>query len=278
VIHDLLEKRGNVLHQLSKNIQIEKYKGYFQRPNKQKKMNCKTEMKPTENHLIEIKKWLQNEHNKNGEGFFDNWKKINNSFESKNLAIYLKDNTPIGFATIYGADEILSIDIFCIQLNLRGKGYGGLFLKELLNACNLQQLKAINLFCDPIRSESFWKKQGFLKAPDTPFNTDELRYWKPLVPAQQATMDNNFLNKIELWDEEPIYATEKSPKWTWELTSDCSNIIQYAYYDWNLRITVNGKIVNEAKAKKITDKLDEFIKSSFIYIPQDYIRKLITSK
>ena len=242
------------------------------------KMNCKIEMKPKENHLIEIKKWLQHEYNKNGEGFLDNWNIINDSFENKNLVIYLKDNTPIGFAAIYEADEILGIDIFCIQLDLRGKGYGGLFLKELENAMNLQQLKAINLFCDPIRSESFWKKQGFLKAPDTPFNTDELRYWKPLIPVQQATMDNNFLNKIELWDKEPIYATEIPPKWTWELTSDCSNILQYAYYDWNFRITINGKIVNEAKAKRITDKLDEFIKSSFIYIPQDYIRKLIASK
>lgn len=237
-------------------------------------MNCKIEREPTEEHLTEIKGWLYQEYKKDSEGFFGNWDLIHNSFVNKKLLIYLKDNIAIGFATICKSDDICGIDIFCIKMKERGKGYGGMFFQDLEQVLIEKHLIAINLFCAPVESETFWIKQAFIKAPDTPYNR-ELTYWKSLVSIQETTIETTCQNKIELWDAEPQGINKTLPKWTWEITSDSLNILQYAHYDWNIRITINGKIKNEAKVKWITGKHDQWIKSPFLYIPKEFIKELI---
>lgn len=236
------------------------------------------EKKPTIKHLDEIKKWLNLEYKQFGEGFIVNWNVILNAFERNEFMVFLKDGKTIGFVTFREHDSTVDIGLFCIQHQYRGLGYGWRFMQELEIYLKSKKIIAVSLFCEPIQSESFWKKAGFYPAPKTGFNDTQLTYWKALIPIEDTSSTLNLINKIELWSEEPINANGNMPKWTWEITNSNLNILQYAYYDWNLKITVNGKLINESKAKWITGKCDEFIITPYLYIPKEYIDNLFHSE
>jgi hypothetical protein len=233
------------------------------------------EKNPTIKHLDEITKWLNREYKQFGEGFIVNWNEIQNAFERGVFMVFLKEGKPIGFVTFSENDTTVEINLFCIQYKYRGLGYGLCFLKELEIYLKSKKIIAVSLFCEPIQSESFWKKAGFYPAPKTVFNDTQLTYWKALIPIEETSSTLNLLNKIELWSEDPINANGNMPKWTWEITNSNLNILQYASYNWNLKITVNGKLINESKAKSITEKRDEFIIPPYLYIPKEYIDNLL---
>ncbi|MEA3451526.1 MAG: hypothetical protein U9Q83_06435 [Bacteroidota bacterium] len=87
-------------------------------------MNIKTVVKPLKKHISEIEKWLIEERNKTGDGFYCNWNVIENAIKENRIIVLTIDDFAIGFVT-YRIDELIAnIDIAEINPKYRKKEYG----------------------------------------------------------------------------------------------------------------------------------------------------------
>lgn len=220
---------------------------------------------PNSNQLAEIKTWLIEENEKNNEGFYCNWKIIEDSSSKKRLITFEVEKETIGFISwATNGEPYAEIDIMEIHPNHRQKGYGRLFFDKAEEFFKLQNFIAIKLFCDPTESESFWKKMKFIKFPETGFSEPELTYYKPLIKTNEP-IEQGTENKLELWELEPYEIKEQKPKWTWEIGNKKHPILQPCNSDWNLRLTKNGIIIKEEKVKYF-EKSKEIEVGPFLYI------------
>lgn len=112
---------------------------------------------------------------------------------------------------------------------------------------------AIELFCEPIESEHFWRKMEFIQFPIRGYAEPELTFYKPLIEVCKTTKTPNELNKIELWDVEPHQSKTRLPRWCWDIETQDGKlikpIIQACNINWNIRWTKDGKIKKESKVK-----------------------------
>lgn len=206
---------------------------------------------PSESDLKVIEEWLSNESKKYKVGFYCNWNIIEKLYTLNRLiSLKLTDKT-IGFL-VYSPDEIyVEIDIFEIQREYRGKGYGKFFYKQVAEAFKNQNFKAVKLFCEPVESEHFWRNLGFIKFPERGYSESALTFYKPLISYTEPTNEPNDLNKLELWNVEPFQKDRISPCWIWNIENSklAKPIIHPCNVNWNLRWTKNGEIAREAKVK-----------------------------
>ena len=204
---------------------------------------------PNSDQLEQVKTWLIEEDKKFNEGFFCNWKIIENSYKQNRFFTFSHNGQTIGFIswTEY-SNSYVGIDIMEIHPELRKKGFGELFYKKTEEYFKFKKFKAIKLFCSPKESERFWQKMEFIKFPNRGYSESELTYYKPLIDINQILIGETN-NKLELWNLEPYEINEQKPKWTWEIKENHKPILQPCNGNWNLRLTLNGKVIKEDKVK-----------------------------
>lgn len=220
---------------------------------------------PSLSQLEEIKIWLIEEDVNSNKGFYCNWKNIEDSFKNKQLFVLELEQTTIGFITwsIY-ENKYAEIHMMEIKASYRQKGLGKIFYEKTEDYFKSKELVAIELYCSPKESETFWLKRMYIKFPHIGYSESELTYYKPLIETQKQNDQKGLNNKLELWDLEPYQIRNQEPKWTWELINKYP-ILQPCNYNWNLRLTKNGKIIQEDKVKRF-DSNKEITIGSFLFI------------
>jgi len=226
---------------------------------------------PNSKQLEEIKFWLIEEYEKFNQGFYCNWNVIESAFNRKQFFSFEIKRQIIGFIswTAYSNPYVV-IDTMEIHPNFRKKGFGKILYQKAENYFRQQNYIAIQLFCSPKESEKFWKKMKFTKFPETGYSEPELSYYKPLIEINKP-INKEANNKLELWDLEPYEIKEQKPKWTWEIKENQKPILQPYNANWNLRLTLNGKIEKENKVKYFSPKREIEI-GPFLFIEKHYCR------
>lgn len=224
--------------------------------------NYKILTNPTKNDLYEIIDWLKDEYELNGEGFYCNRKIISSAQKTGTLIVFKIDNRSVGFVVWSEINEfVIDIDIFVIHPDYRDKGLGKVFYNYVREHFKNDLYKVFKLFCEPARSEGFWKKMDFYKLPKFGYSQHELTYFSILVD----TASSNYIEGadiIELWDVEP--------KWIWYVESENNEltlpIIHPCDCNWQIRWSRNGKVLKEEKVKYLTKNNFEFYYDKFLII------------
>lgn len=229
-------------------------------------------LNPTESDLKVIKEWLSTENKKYKEGFYCNWNIIERAFNLNRLISFVISDKTIGFLVYFPNEIHIEIDIFEIQREYRGNGYGKLFYEQASEAFKNQNYKAVKLFCKPVESEHFWRSLGFIRFPERGYSESELTFYKPLISFTEPTNKPSNSNKLELWDVEPFQKDRILPRWSWNIENSklAKPIIHPCNVNWNLRWTKNGEIVREDKVKYFSRK------NPIDFDPFIYIEKLNT--
>lgn len=228
---------------------------------------------PTQSDLDYIESWLQKEYRTYGEGFYSNWHLILESLNKKQLAVFKVDNKAIGFLSWYDGKIQRNIEIMVLQPKFRKRGFGRIFFQEFEEFSRNQGFSVLLLYCSPEESQFFWKKVGFIDVHKASSIYHHLSLYKPMINRLETTQCNS-LNKLELWDEDPYkLTTETAPKWTWDLSklSSSISILEACSYEWNLKLTLGGKIIDENKVKYFKKGRTHF--GSFLYINYNDIWK-----
>ncbi|THF52985.1 GNAT family N-acetyltransferase [Flavobacterium supellecticarium] len=224
---------------------------------------------PTVDNLNEIKSWLLEEHKISNEGFYCNWNLIEKSYENEELLIFQNDDLIIGFITWRNCGIYASLDIMEIKPNYRRKGFGKLFYESVADYYQSIGLIAIKLFCAPITSEKFWKKIGFIKFPNRGYSEPDLTYFISLIDINTPG-ENDYGNKLELWNLEPYKIKNQKPKWIWKIENENLEFLKPILHpcngNWNLRLTMNNVIIKESKVKYFSDANNEIEYGPFLYI------------
>lgn len=173
---------------------------------------------------------------------------------------------------IWSSNNILvNVDIFVIDNNYRGLGYGSFFFNAISEYYKDEGYKILKLFCKPKSSESFWIRMGFEKMPDCGYTEHELTYFKVIAETASTSYIKD-VDTIELWDVEPYLSDGIKPKWIWYIETKNNNlihpIIQPCNCNWKLRWCSNGKILRENKVKYFTDENFELYTDRMLYIEQ----------
>jgi GNAT superfamily N-acetyltransferase len=214
------------------------------------------EVAPEEKDIGEISAWLEEEYERDGEGFYCNWDIIYDSFQKDRLiALKLEDNN-IGFV-IWSEDNILvDIDILAINLEYRSRGFGSYFYKEIFEYFRENGFMVVKLFCEPKSSLRFWKSMGLQKVPYCGYTMNTLTYYGLLIESASGKFTRG-TDKIELWDVEPYKASLHDPKWTWYITANKEKldypIIHPCNCNWFMRWSRNDNVIKEDKVKHFTD-------------------------
>ena len=224
-------------------------------------MTIKTILKPLKKHISEIEKWLIEERNNTGNGFYCNWNVIENAIQDKRIIVLTIDDFAIGFVT-YRIDELIAnIDIAEINPNYRKKGYGRKMINNCLNHFKKQGVLVTELYCEPKSSEKIWKKLDFINFPVFPHDNNKINMFRPLVERLEINTEVNETDEVvELWNEEPHIAERINPKWTWKINSSNLErpIIQPAFQDWQVRWR-KGNIIKETdKVKRFFSKENQY--------------------
>lgn len=223
---------------------------------------------PNLKQLQEIKEWLLKEDKVYNTGFYCNWNIIEQSFHKGLLLSLDVDGKAIGFVVWSKFDKYIELDIMEIHPKYRNQGLGSLFFKEVEKFFTANKFMAIKLFCSPEESESFWQKMDFIKFPYRGYDEPELTYYKPLIEVEDV-IDYTTDNKLELWELEPYQIKSKSPKWTWQINKAHKPILQPCNPNWNLRLTLDGKIIKEDKVKYFSKNIEA---GPFLFIEKELIK------
>lgn len=200
-----------------------------------------------------IENWLIDEKEKYDDGFYCNWNIIEKSFQNDQVISFEENKNIIGFLVWNQGGIYTEIDIMEIHPDYRKKGLGKIFYNKVESIFKEKGSLAMELFCEPRKSEKFWRKMGFIKFPARGYSESDLTFYKPIIDVSITTEKPNDLNKLELWDVELYQSNDKKSRWTWNIESKNGKllkpIIQPCNVNWNVRWTKNGKIIKEAKVK-----------------------------
>lgn len=233
------------------------------------KMNYKTIFKPTEIHLSQIEKWLIDELNETGIGFYNNWNIISKAFINNELIVLTENDFAIGFLVYNIYEIIIEIDIAELKPDYRNKGLGKKLIEDTLSEFKKNGMMICELFCAPENSEPIWKSLGFENFPNFP-NDDKIRMFKPLVPTLKISEPNQVTERIEIWNMEPHLAERNDPKWTWNIKFKENSrelikpIIHPTHYDWQLSWKIGPETKFKDKVKRYDSDRIEF--GNFIVI------------
>ena len=232
--------------------------------------NYKIDTNPTKKDLKEIIDWLKEEYELNNEGFYCNRNIISNAQKTGNLIAFKIDNRCVGFVVWSNLYEfVIDIDIFVIHPDYRGKGFGKIFYYFVREHFKNDSNKVFKLFCEPAKSEGFWKKMEFYKLPKLDRSQHELTYYSILVD----TASNNYIEGadiIELWDVDPDWVEDNDPKWIWYIETKNNElmlpIIHPCDCNWQIKWSRNGKVLKKEKVKYLTRINYEFYFDRFLII------------
>lgn len=104
-----------------------------------------------------ISRWLKEEFDKYGEGFWHNIQIINNCFLENQLFVYIYDSMAVGFIT----GPIDGPSILNVKKGYKRKGIGRKLINHILIKATEHQISVIEIECNPESSINFWKKMGF---------------------------------------------------------------------------------------------------------------------
>lgn len=221
-------------------------------------MNLAISFNPTNRELDQIEKWLIEERATSGEGFYCNWSIIKNFYDRNELGVLLVDDQAVGFACWRKTSEFTGqINIFEIKPDLRNKGLGTYFTKQIQEHFFEKNTYVIDLQCVPENSEIFWRKFEFQDVPSNIHYWDRqtVHLFKPLVRCAQGASHRNANDYIEMWDNEPYATKNKEPNWIWHIRINNENqlslpIIQPCEKDWRIRLVRDNKVVLDDKIKR----------------------------
>jgi len=224
---------------------------------------------PTNKEVGEIEKWLIEEREKTGDGFYCNWDNIKTSFDKNELATISINNKTVGFATWrIKTDKTARIEIAEVKPTHRKKGIGKKLTTELLTFLKDKNIFVVDLQCSPETSEPFWKSLGFVEFPPPPenynFNYDgNKKLFSILTEYLQASSVQHTDETIELWNQEPYTTDENTPPtYIWNLefkngTRKLSKpIIIQGHYKWRIRWLINGNTIKDDKVKRFGKEID----------------------
>ncbi|MDT0644964.1 GNAT family N-acetyltransferase [Zunongwangia sp. F363] len=212
--------------------------------------------KPTKDDLSQIKLWLKKEIDKNTFGFYDNWDGIEESFHKGNLVAIKENNFPVGFFTYRISEKVVHIIIASIKETHRKKGFGKILINEAKEYFKKINQIVIELYCQPVSSESFWKTMSFKHFPEIDGYQNKIQMYFILKPHLTPTNDKNSTARIKLWDVEPHQIRDYLPQWIWEVKFKSNStelekpIIFPVDSDWNIELEYQGKQIEEHKVKK----------------------------
>lgn len=222
---------------------------------------------PTDKQVGEIEKWLIEERQKTGDGFYCNWNTIKSSYENNELVAISFYNKTVGFATWrITTEKTAKIETAEAKPPHRKKGIGKELTTQLLHFLRGKGVCVVDLQCSPESSEPIWKRLGFLDFPDPPenynFNLGEnKKLYKILTEHLHTSSFQSSAESIELWNDEPYRTNEKTPTYVWNLefihgTRKLSApIVHPAHYDWRVRWSINGKTIKDCKTKRFVTEI-----------------------
>lgn len=215
---------------------------------------------PTKKQLLEIRQWLQTEDAQSGEGFFCNWNSIKYSFDSKQMVIIETSGKVIGFMTWHFKQGSSTIQLAEIHPNFRKLGFCKLMLDQLSEKLVKLDVFALELHCQPEKSEQAWKKLGFKRFPKTsPFTMyhtkGNIHLYKILAPCLSPTKTPNSQEAVALFDDEPYLTQSKKAIWRWNLCFNKNSrilkkpIIFPAKRDQRIQWSNGNEVVKDHKIK-----------------------------
>lgn len=219
----------------------------------------KVTFSPTREQLNEIEEWLIEEHETLKSGFYCNWRQIETYYNKGDFSALIVDERTAGFATWRMLSEVTG-QILIVELRpeFRGNGQGIQLMNQVLSYLVSKGILVVDLQCEPIESEKFWRKLEFV---DVPRN---IHYWsklatylfKILVPVQPLAVAPDGNDYIELWDDEPYITQNKPSKWIWKIETEAEScklkipIIHPCKKDWRIRLTMDGRTIVDNKVKR----------------------------
>ena len=212
---------------------------------------------PSITDLEKIKTFLIKEKELYKESYYENWNIIKKSFDNGDVITFEENGTPIGFVVWTKSDRFASIEIMVIRHNFRGMGLGKMFFNLLSKSFIENGILAIEISYEPDKHNNiFIWAMDFIPAPTRGYDEPNLAF-KPLIDVCEIGVSDE-LNKIELWDVEPWESFGKSPRWSWNIDSVDGRLIKPIIHvcnmNWNIRLTVDGKIKKKGKVKYFSNE------------------------
>ena len=228
----------------------------------------KVNFNPSSEHIQDTKDWLASEYETTGAGFFTNWAFILESIDSKQFAVFIDEEKPIGFTTWLDGEIHRDINYFALEPSKRNLGFGSAFYVELEKVTRTKGFKTIKLFCSPEDSKFFWQKMGFTEFPNGIRSTTELTYYKHLVDVNIPTSKSSNGWKLELWNKEPFQIKDETPQWTWDLKtiSNDKPLLHPYDHDWKARVSKNNQVIQDCKIKRLNTAGTRAEYIPFLYI------------
>lgn len=104
-----------------------------------------------------VSKWLKEEFDKYGEGFWNNIAIIRSDFNQKQLFVYIHNKSAVGFIT----GPIVGPSILNVKKGYKRKGIGRKLFKYVLAEAKKNYVSVIEVECFPESSIKFWERMGF---------------------------------------------------------------------------------------------------------------------
>ena len=221
-------------------------------------METETKYTLKKEHLKSIEKYLISEK------ISGNFPSVLNSFKRNELIVLFNKSEIVGFSAYEVNYPISKINVLEIKKEYREKGFGKKLANDTLREIEKRKGEVVELYCSPASSETFWKKIGFLNFPTFPYE-DKIMMYKIIINSlisKKPTNDKN--NKILLWECGSHRIEKEKPKYEWTFSYDNGNfkinkpIIQPAWYKWNIRVILNGKVLIDKEIKRIKNNKIEF--------------------
>ena len=135
-------------------------------------------IEPTLEHLEEVLRWLKEEEDATGSGFYCNRKVIARCFTEGRVRCILQDEKVIAFALhgVYGEES--EIPIMEVHPKHRRSGHGRVLAEHTFRLLKALGANSVNVQCVPAASELFWRAQGFVEY------IDEKNYQDPNDPTE----------------------------------------------------------------------------------------------
>ncbi|HCE46293.1 MAG TPA: hypothetical protein DET40_22330 [Lentisphaeria bacterium] len=216
-------------------------------------------LKPSRQHLNQIKAWLKEEEQDVGHSFICNWEIIKSCFENNRFLCELQHDQPVAFFTWSLDGSVVTDPILALRPDLRNKGEGSLFYKSIETYLRDKEgILAIQLEYTS-ESRAFWFKQGFDNFPtEHPVvKTGKNHVYKILTRTSNINSSYGISACVHLWNKDIDYVKEEEPaniKFDVLLNEALianDPIVAPASGDWKVRISVAPKIFKEGKVKYV---------------------------
>lgn len=217
---------------------------------------------PTNSHLKEIKKWLNEEDEEDkfsNEGFINHWNTIETSFKTKELIVITEDNLTIGFLTYNIYENVVNIQFVEVQASKREKGIATQLLNESFKWFIKYGGLVAQLYCKAGSPEKIWRNIGFSNFPNKIIKESNTYLYKILVKTTDLYKENRKTELIELWDFEDSEDNTES-KWKWEVKRKANSnelihpIIHPSSGEWSVGHRIGSEITEKTIMKNFNMK------------------------